>query len=164
MYVVRWTPWITPKHIGKWVHCLHLIDVPQSCWLHTFSTIDHVWKVQQQPLYRQIPALVETLPCYHDCFVTSWSFPLSEIHFGLSAPCSFYPGMFPRIPWTAIVLNDVNSDGIYIHMCLPSPAYDVFQSEPALHDHVNGIRVVDIPEWYLVPHDDDTVRVVSTLT
>merc|ERR1711981_3283 len=108
----------------------------------TKSIMRSVWKLGQESFLRTLPALVTSLPCYHDCFITSWQFPFSAFTFGLSPPTSLFPGMFPRCPWTAIVVNDLTAaaddnfppisrsgsdranrggggGGIYVHMTLP---------------------------------------------
>jgi len=96
--------------------------------------MDLVWGVSQETsIAKTLPALVTSLPCYHDCFVTSWQFPFQDLDFGLAKPpASVFPGMFPRCPWTAIVLGDAEG-AAYVHLCLPSRARDVLRTDPSVH-------------------------------
>ena len=95
--------------------------------------MDLVWGVSQETsIAKTLPALVTSLPCYHDCFVTSWQFPFQGLDFGLKPPASVFPGMFPRCPWTAIVLGDADG-AAYVHLCLPSRAREVLRTDPSIH-------------------------------
>jgi hypothetical protein len=131
----------------------------------TKSIMRSVWKLGQESFLRTLPALVTSLPCYHDCFITSWQFPFNAFTFGLSPPTSLFPGMFPRCPWTAIIVNDLTaaaaeakdnfptssgSDqtkrgaGIYVHMTLPSAAYELLQCDPSVHSHMNRVSILNL--------------------
>ena len=103
-----------------------------------------VWGVRQESSsLRTLPALVTTLPCYHDCFVTSWQFPFEAFTFGLrSPPAALFPGMFPRCPWTAIVITDTRGGGVYVHMTLPARAHHVLTSDPAVSSHMARASIV----------------------
>ena len=98
---------------------------------------------------RSLPSLVTSLPCYHDCFVTTWQFSFETLSFGDKAlgPISFFPGMFPRCPWTAIVVADYrregnDGDGIYVHLTLPSQAMDLLRKDPGLNSHMDRAAIV----------------------
>ena len=133
--------------------------------VHPISIMRSVWKLGQESFLRTLPALVTSLPCYHDCFITSWQFPFNAFTFGLSPPTSLFPGMFPRCPWTAIVVNDLTAaaddnfppisrsgsdranrggggGGIYVHMTLPSAAYELLQRDPSVHSHMNRVSIL----------------------
>ena len=113
-----------------------------------------VWRVGQQSFFQSLPALVTSLPCYHDCLITSWQFRFDEIAFGLAPPVSLYPGMFPRCPWTAIIVSDLSSSapgtggggggGIHVHMTLPEAAFDLLRSDPEVHSHLNRATIATL--------------------
>ena len=115
------------------------------------SIIESIWKLNSHnaSFAGGLPALVASLPCYHDCFVTSWQFPYHSMTFGGSSPHAIYPGLFPSCPWTAIVMGSGpsastgNSEGVYVHMTMPCAAFDILQGESTLPSQLmEGARVI----------------------
>lgn len=102
-----------------------------------------VWTACQASALGRLPALVSSLPCYHDCLITSWQFPLRELDFGAGDPVGFFPGVLPRCPWTAVVLADgAGGGGALVHMTLPSEACDLLRRDPRLTAHLGNAEIL----------------------
>lgn len=101
----------------------------------TMALLRSIWQLSGggASLGQSVRALVASLPCYHDCFVTSWPFAFDDVAFGDRRPIAFLPGMFPACPWTAIVIGGKGEGaGKHVHLTLPEDAIALLKDDPAL--------------------------------